>query len=191
MTDRWHRWLLDRATHREPVDAHFANAFTWLRTTPPAAFSPILELGPGPEFDLTDTLRAEGRDVWTADVAPARSGPQDIDLSDQIDSDYLPFEAHSLGTVLAREVLEHVAELPLMLQELDRIIMPGGRLWFSAPFIFPLHDFDTGDYWRITAPGWEHLFRSGTGFKSWKVWHDRFLWESWQLPISVLGWAEK
>lgn len=186
----WHSWLIDRNTHREPVDKHFASALTWLRSTPPAVYSPILELGPGPQPDMTNVLRLEGRDVWTADpIMPTwATTPKDIGVADWSNTLTLPFESQQFGTILAREVLEHVAELPDMLQELRRILMPGGRLWFSTVFVFPYHDYPA-DYWRISDTGWEMLLRAA-GFRKYKVWGERFLFGSWQLPCNVLGWAE-
>lgn len=182
----WDVWLRDRIAHREPVDAHFRDAFDWLRSKPPAVFSPILELGPGPEMDLTNALRGEGREVWTVDIGKGATGPQDKVIEQ---GDPLPFDDGMFGVVLAREVFEHVLYLPAMLENCLRVLKPGGRLWFSTPFTFPLHDVP-GDYWRISEDGWRFLLE-GAGFREIETRGERFLFDSWQMPVSILGWAQK
>lgn len=192
MTNDWHRWLIDRQQHREPVDRHFEEAFAWIKTTPPAAWGDIFELGPGSEGDLTNRLRNAGRKVYTADIRPSTpETPYDRDLSTSWVRDRrLPFDDDAFGSVLAREVLEHVDDLDTMLREILRVLMPGGRLWFSAPFIFPLHDYETGDYWRISDTGWAMLL-DRAGFHETGVRSARLLFNSWQLPATIIGWAEK
>lgn len=46
----------------------------------------------------------------------------------------LSFADASLDTVLHFEVLEHVPFLPLATAEMARVLRPGGRLFFTAPF---------------------------------------------------------
>ena len=77
-----------------------------------------------------------------------------------------------------------------MLFQVHRILAPGGRLWFSTPFIFPLHDYEKGDFWRISPTAWLWLAEQA-GFTACDAQASRLLWDSWQYPISVLGWAEK
>ncbi len=185
----WEAWLRDRRLHRAPVDAHFAQALTWIAANPPAAWADVLELGPGPEMDLTEALRAVGRKVWTADTKSSsmRTGEYDIILEQ---ADVLPFGEASFGAVLAREVFEHVYPLAGLLGEIHRVLMPSGRLWLSTVFCFPLHDYETGDYWRVSDAGWYLLLRDA-GFRDYKAWGERLLFDSWQFPVSILGWAQK
>ncbi|MBF0340736.1 MAG: methyltransferase domain-containing protein [Magnetococcales bacterium] len=63
----------------------------------------------------------------------------------------LPLPEASFDTVVCLEVLEYVADPLLALRELHRVVMPGGRLILSVPF---MHRWDAErDYWRPTPPG--------------------------------------
>src|SRR3990167_2296643 len=189
----WKGWLEDRATHRAPVDAHFARAETWLRDRLPLALASILELGPGHENDLARPYRLQGAAVVQADVDPEMEGVTDLRpywSEAPAGIRRLPWDEDSFHLVLAREVLEHVADLSAMLFQVHRVLKPGGRLWFSTPFVFPLHDFEKGDYWRISPSAWLWLAKQ-TGFTACDAVAARMLWDSWQYPVSVLGWAEK
>src|SRR5258708_20837221 len=51
----------------------------------------------------------------------------------QADAAYLPFRDASFNTVIANHVLEHVDELTKVLQEIGRIVRPGGSLYVAVP----------------------------------------------------------
>lgn len=55
------------------------------------------------------------------------------------------------GTVLCLDTLEHVFEARRAVDELIRVLAPGGVLLISVPFSFRVHNFPD-DYWRMT-PG--------------------------------------
>jgi SAM-dependent methyltransferase len=208
----WLQWLHDRKAHREPVDAHFDQAIAWLAdafrghlTIGPPIPEPItithrvdvLEIGPADQFDMRDKLMALPGDLtgvaWSAVEIGGKANEAEgvVDISvDWEEHMSIPFEDESMDAIFAREVFEHVYQLGPMLAECLRILRPGGRLWFSAPFTFPLHDVDTGDYWRITPKGWFRLL-TDVGFGPVEVWPARYLFDNWQTPISVLGWAER
>lgn len=61
----------------------------------------------------------------------------------------LPFADGSYDHAAAFEVLEHHPEPALALRELARVIRPGGYLYLSWPFIFPLHE-EPHDFYRYT-----------------------------------------
>lgn len=189
----WRRWLEDRQLHRAPVDAHFREAVDWCLTRAtrdePAA---VLELGPGPETDLQMAL-ASARIAYTSADLNVPLGRRDIvDLAPTWNGRgrSLPWRDGTFECVLAREVMEHVDDIYRMVEEAHRVLRPGGRFWFSTPWMFPLHDYETGDYWRLSDKAWGFLLdRSGFGQRI--VRHERLLWDSWQYPVSVLGWAER
>jgi SAM-dependent methyltransferase len=52
-------------------------------------------------------------------------------------------------TVLCLDTLEHVFEARRAVEEMIRILAPGGMLLVSAPMDFRIHDYPS-DYWRIT-----------------------------------------
>jgi len=71
----------------------------------------------------------------------------------------LPFGDASYDHAAAFEVLEHHPEPALALRELARVIRPGGQVYVSWPFIFPLHE-EPHDFFRYTHHAMERLARS-------------------------------
>lgn len=74
------------------------------------------------------------------------------------DAHALPFRADSFPLILFTEVLEHTIEPQRVVNELKRVLRPGGRVLLTTRFMFPLHDVP-GDYYRFTDRALEHLFR--------------------------------
>lgn len=68
------------------------------------------------------------------------------------DAARLPFGDATFQTITLLEVLEHVTYPDLVLSEAHRVLVPGGTLLLSMPFLYPLHDAPH-DYRRYTAPG--------------------------------------
>lgn len=61
----------------------------------------------------------------------------------------LPLPDGEADLVLLSEVLEHVPDPELVLAEAARLLKPGGQLFLSAPFAFPIHG-RPWDYRRFT-----------------------------------------
>lgn len=68
----------------------------------------------------------------------------------------LPFGDASMDVVLLLEVLEHIGEDQRALEEIARVLKPGGALYLSVPFIYPIHDAPH-DFRRYTAHGLRHV----------------------------------
>lgn len=69
----------------------------------------------------------------------------------------LPFKDGSVGLIILQEVLEHVAKPKIMLEEIARVLRPGGRLYCQTPFQIGFHPGPC-DYWRFSRQGIEELF---------------------------------
>lgn len=74
-------------------------------------------------------------------------------------------DAQSLGiadarfdVVLCTEVLEHIPEPQKAIDEMFRVLKPGGTLLLTTRFLFPIHDAPH-DYFRYTKYGLRHLLR--------------------------------
>ena len=78
------------------------------------------------------------------------------------DGTVIPFEDCVFGSALSTEVLEHCPEPSITLKEIHRVLQPGGFLFVSAPFLWPLHDAPN-DFWRFTPFGLQKIL-SVAGF---------------------------
>lgn len=84
-----------------------------------------------------DRRRYDGADVW-GDILR------------------LPFEDQVFDTVLCNQVLEHVPEPQQAMDEMARLLRPGGYLILTAPHIWGLHEVPH-DYFRYTPYGLQYL----------------------------------
>jgi SAM-dependent methyltransferase len=75
-----------------------------------------------------------------------RPGPG-VDRVEDLARLKLPDE--SAQTILCVETLEHVFEVRRAMDEMLRVLAPGGAIIISVPLDFRVHDFPS-DYWRLT-----------------------------------------
>lgn len=65
----------------------------------------------------------------------------DTQIADvQWDGTNIPFAENEFDCMLATEVLEHCFEPIETLKEMHRVLKPNGNLFFTVPFIWPLHE---------------------------------------------------
>ncbi len=76
----------------------------------------------------------------------------------------LPLEDGSFDIVVNTQVLEHVDNPSAVLREFWRVLVPGGELWLTAPFVWELHE-EPHDYFRYTSHGLRSLVE-GAGFSA-------------------------
>ena len=85
----------------------------------------------------------------------------DIQDSDHIDilnlGSELPFADNSLDLVISQEVLEHIEEPLKTIEEVHRVLRPGGKFYCQVPFIIGFHPGPC-DYWRFSRQAYEQLF---------------------------------
>ncbi|MBL7717919.1 MAG: class I SAM-dependent methyltransferase [Flavipsychrobacter sp.] len=72
------------------------------------------------------------------------------------DGKNIPFPDNHFDAAFASEVLEHVFNPDEVLQELYRVVKPGGRIMITCPFFWPEHE-QPYDYARYTSFGLKHL----------------------------------
>ena len=77
------------------------------------------------------------------------------DITYVCDLSHIPVPDGNYDLVLLTQVLEHVPEPRLVLQEINRVLKPGGVLWLSAPLYFEEHDIPF-DFYRYTQYGLKH-----------------------------------
>jgi SAM-dependent methyltransferase len=74
------------------------------------------------------------------------------------DARALPVRDAAFDLVLCTEMLEHVPEPQRAIDEMHRVLKPGGLLVLTTRFLFPIHDAPH-DYFRFTKYGLRHLLR--------------------------------
>ena len=73
------------------------------------------------------------------------------------DAAHLPVRAAVFDTAVCLEVLEYVWDPASVLNEIKRLLKPGGMLLLSTPFLHRIDAVD--DYWRFTEPALRRLLR--------------------------------
>jgi Methylase involved in ubiquinone/menaquinone biosynthesis len=61
----------------------------------------------------------------------------------------MPFDNNTYDTVILTEVLEHCPNPLATLKEINRVMKPNGTIFFTVPFLWPLHEMPH-DYYRYT-----------------------------------------
>ena len=83
------------------------------------------------------------------------------------DGNRIPLPEHAVDCALATEVFEHCSSPEIIMGETLRVLKPGGLLFFTVPFLWPLHDVRTMSiairrlFWSVTS-GTSGLRRSSS-----------------------------
>ena len=117
---------------------------------------PVVEIGSRPaegQEELAD-LRPlfPGKEFIGCDIQPGTG----VDRIEDIHA--LTFEDESVGTVLALDTLEHVADPIRAVAEIERILKPGGIAAITSHMFMPIHAHPW-DYWRFTPEGFGLLLK--------------------------------
>jgi len=139
--------------------------------------SPLVEVG---------ARAAEGQEA-EADMRPVFEAERHFGCDVQFgpgvdvvgDVHRLCFPDDSIGTVVALETLEHVADPIRAVEEMYRVLKPGGVLAISSLMFFPIHAHPW-DYWRFTPEAFGLLLKP---FESRLVIAQGYA----QLPEGVFG----
>ncbi len=134
----------------------------------------VLEVG----ANIHNSIKAQytSCDIVTLDIRP----PADV-VGDIMN---LPFEDGTFDAVVCLEVLEHVKNPFIALQEAHRALKSGGIFIGSAPFCYELHGEEYGDYWRFTRQGWGELLRSFSRTSVTPI-RGRMLLPGWYLVTAI------
>ena len=105
-------------------------------------------------FDHVDYLTVDRAESLHGDVS-------DFDIIASAEA--IPLDDESLDAILCTQVLEHLPDPADALDELFRLLRPGGRLFLTAPLVWEEHE-KPHDFFRYTRSGLEHLL-TGAGFE--------------------------
>jgi ubiquinone/menaquinone biosynthesis C-methylase UbiE len=87
-----------------------------------------------------------------------------IVYDDSVKPDYtwdghnMPFDDNSFNTLMATEVLEHCPDPKQVINEMKRVLKPGGLLFFTVPFLWNLHEVPHDEY-RYTPFALQRIFK--------------------------------
>jgi SAM-dependent methyltransferase len=71
----------------------------------------------------------------------------------------IDLSSETAGTVFAFDTLEHVEYPRKAVDEIYRILKPGGMIAISSVMKFPIHNYPN-DYWRFTPEGFKSLLKN-------------------------------
>src|SRR5690606_15004489 len=94
----------------------------------------------------------------------------------------LPFQSRSVDCVLAFEVLEHLSEPSVMLEEAFRVLRSNGTLMLSVPFQWWVHE-EPWDFYRFTKHGLDYILRK-SGFTVQKIVGTSGFWAMLALKLN-------
>ena len=109
-----------------------------LRTLAAEVFPrPILDLGCGDGLIAQVLFRDEppiesGFDPWLTQVRKAPTTGAYVRVQ-QARGDAMPYPSSAFGSVLSNSVLEHIPDLDPVMREAARVLLPGGRVFFTVP----------------------------------------------------------
>jgi len=107
----------------------------------------ILNLGSGPTYYMNR------KDIINVDIFPFR----EIDVLANVDN--LPIENETVDVIISVAMLEHVGDPKKVVEEMHRVLKPGGRVICYLPFMVPYHAAPN-DFQRWTVTGIQKLFSS-------------------------------
>ena len=74
---------------------------------------------------------------------------------------HIPLADNYIDCAMATELFEHLPDINAVLKEIIRILKPGGTLFFTVPFIWPLHDMPQDEYRYTPFSIRRHLEHTG------------------------------
>jgi SAM-dependent methyltransferase len=101
--------------------------------------------------------RYESTDFYRVEGAPYDRVTYICDLS------AIPISSQRYDLIFCSQVLEHVPEPQSVLNELFRVLKPGGELWITAPLFYEEHQIPY-DFYRYTRYGLTYLIQKA-GFE--------------------------
>lgn len=75
------------------------------------------------------------------------------------DAHKLPFDKNKFDIIVANNVIEHFYNPSQAIEEMYRVLKPGGSVYFTIPFSYPIHEAPH-DYVRFTKYGLEKLLEN-------------------------------
>ena len=91
------------------------------------------------------------------DLSSGHYGKPDLEWNGRT----IPLEENSVDCAIATEVFEHCPDVECVMEQAIRVLKPGGMLFFTVPFYWPLHDVPYDEYRYTPFSLQRHLQRTG------------------------------
>lgn len=160
-------------------------------TISPYCSGNILEIGSGigniSQFFITENANIALTDIRESycDILRKKFSGNRVLLLDLVDNEFDTKYADLLGTfdtVFALNVVEHIQDDVLAMQNVKKLLKPSGKAVILVPsyqFLYNQFDVELEHFRRYTIPKLENVFNE-SGFKILKSWHFNF--------IGIFGW---
>lgn len=111
----------------------------------------VLDAGSGEGFykTLFTNTRYESTDFCRVDKTYG-------DVTFVCNLEHIPVKPEQYDAVILTQVIEHLPRPTIVLEEINRILKPEGKLWLSSPLFFPEHEIPY-DFYRYTRYGLRRL----------------------------------
>jgi SAM-dependent methyltransferase len=96
----------------------------------------------------------------------------------------IPVASDSYDNIISLNTLEHIWNDTLVLQEMVRVLKPGGKLYVSVPFLYRVHA-SPSDYHRHTAHFWEGMLHQ-VGFRGNSIEVTPLAFGPFAAPLSLV-----
>ncbi len=137
--------LNEVSIHSRVVSDQIAQEYE--RLLPKYAQGKLLDLGCG-KVPLYMVYKSLVEEVITLDWADSFHTNEFLDIIHDI-NEPLPLEGGQFDTVIMSDVLEHIKKPATVMNEIARVLKPGGRLIMNVPFMYWIHEYPH-DYHRYT-----------------------------------------
>ena len=128
-------------------------------------YGKILDLGAGTGM-LSLELQNRGYEVWALDPSPEAIGfcvKRGVKNASVGGAEKLPFSDAFFDMVLMLDVLEHISDEQAPINEINRVLKPGGRMVITVPafkILWSKWDEKIGHYRRYTLKSFSGLFNN-------------------------------
>lgn len=110
-------------------------------------------------INIGSGIKAIHEEVINLDIFPFK----EVNLV--TDATKLPIKDNSVDMIITESTLEHIPDVELAIEEICRVVKPGGLVYISIPFLMPFHA-SPNDYFRLTHEGIKHKFAAFQEYRS-------------------------
>lgn len=100
-----------------------------------------------------------------------------------VPGEILPLEDNSIDNCITFNTLEHVYDAKFLIQEMQRVLKPGGKLFITVPWIFGIHGHPD-DYTRYT-PSWWAMALEEAGYSKAQI--LPLVWGRYSAAATICG----